>query len=192
MSVILRPEETPGIASSPGLVPLWAGLAALGAIRECAGYEASLKWPNDIMAGERKLGGILLEARTRGRSMDHAVLGIGINVNSRENDFPSDLRDTATSLMMEAGRPQETEELIKSLTLLLAGGLARMGETGGPEAMLREYRASCSTLGRKVSASFEGGEVSGVAADIDETGRLLIRVDGELRPISSADVVHLR
>jgi len=159
---------------------------------EFSGLETSLKWPNDIMAGERKLGGILLEARSQGSDMSHAVLGMGINVNSAESDFPPELEGTATSLMIETGRPQEIEGMIRALTLWLGRMLAMMGEPGGPETMLRQYRASCSTLGREVRARMNGKETTGMAIDIDETGRLLLLLDEKTIPISSADIVHLR
>jgi len=191
MSVILRPSQYPVIGTSPGLVPLLAGLSVLYALRECTGLVASLKWPNDIIAGDRKLGGILLEARSRGGGMDHAILGMGINVNSNHGDFPPELKGAATSLLMETGRKQDTEGIIRTLSLRLSTELDSMHAANGPEEMIKAYKAACSTLGRKVKALTPEGETTGTAVDIDGLGRLVMEIEGEHRALSSADITHL-
>ena len=190
MSVILRPEETPALDAAPGLVPLAAGLAALEAIAESTGYRPGLKWPNDIVStGGRKLGGILLEARSRAGRTGHAILGIGINVNSTDEDFPPELRGLATSIRMETGREHEAEGMIRALMASLERTLALMDR---PEVVLESYRAACLSLGREVRAEMPGSGITGRAVDIDALGRLVIEAGGILRPLSSADITHLR
>jgi len=191
MSVVLRPGDHPAIESRPGLVPLLAGLSVLHALRECSGLVASLKWPNDIMSGNRKLGGILLEARSRGGGMDHAILGMGINVNSSDGDFPSELKGAATSLLIETGRTQDIEKIIRALALRLTRELESMHAADGPGEMIEAYKAACSTIGRKVRAQTPDGESMGTAVDIDRHGRLIMESNGQLHALSSADIIHL-
>lgn len=199
MSIILRPSGTPALSRTPGLIPLAAGLAAVNAIRGAVCPEASLKWPNDIMAKGGKLGGILLEARSKAGAMDHAVLGIGINVNSRPEDFPDELRSVATSLLMETGRRTDMEALIRDLIKWLSATLGPLSTDEGSRAMLMQYRAACSTLGQRVRAETPaaagpagGGPLEGMAANIDDEGRLVIETPAGLTAISAADIIHLR
>ena len=192
MSVILRPEEASGLSSFPGIVPLMAGLCAVSAIRESTGLTPSLKWPNDILAGEKKLGGVLLEARSRGGRMRYAVLGIGINVNSGIDDFPPELRDTATSLSLETGSHTDMEAMTRALVHHLSDTIGLMDSKAGIDSILGMYRAACSTLGRQVKALMEGEDAVGLAQDIDPSGRLLLSTGGKLMPLSSADIIHLR
>ncbi len=102
VSVLLRPQIS---AMYLPLLPLAAGLAAAEAIRAVSGLTADLRWPNDLLIGPRKAGGILVEARNNSERLPHAVVGIGINVHQRS--FPSDLATPATSLDLETGAPSD-------------------------------------------------------------------------------------
>ena len=103
VSVLLRPQIP---AMYLPLLPLAAGLAAAEAIRAVAGLTADLRWPNDLLIGPRKVGGILVEATIHSEGPPHAVvLGIGINVHQRS--FPLDLATPATSLDLETGAPSD-------------------------------------------------------------------------------------
>ncbi len=98
VSVLLRPAVSP--ARLP-LIPLTAGLAAAKAISITSGLEVDLRWPNDLLIGARKAGGILVESKTEGDAVAFVVIGIGINVHQRA--FDPELSTPATSLELESG-----------------------------------------------------------------------------------------
>ena len=150
MSVVLRDFDE--------LLPLAAAVATCQAVP----LECRIKWPNDVWAGERKLAGILAEARPR---EGWAVLGIGLNVSTEE--FPPELTDVATSLLLE-GAEAGTEEVLSALV----AALGRRLEDDRAE-VLAACRDRDALKGRRVR--WEGGE--GTAAGIDDAGSLLVDTD---------------
>jgi BirA family biotin operon repressor/biotin-[acetyl-CoA-carboxylase] ligase len=166
LSVLLRPTE-----AALGWVPLLAGLAVARAVTEQAGLDARLKWPNDVLLGERKVAGLLAEA------VDGAVvLGIGLNVTTRRDELP---HEGATSLQLEGAKTTDRDTLLRALLRGLA-----LTDADRPA-----YRELCSTLGRDVQVHLPDGRVvQGRAEDVDEQGRLV--VGGT--PYAAGDVVHLR
>jgi BirA family biotin operon repressor/biotin-[acetyl-CoA-carboxylase] ligase len=187
-SVLLRPVAVP--PGRRGWVPLLAGVAIASAVAATAGLDARLKWPNDVLVGDRKLAGILAE-----QSADAIVIGAGINVSTRRDELPV---ETATSLTLEggarAGRPELLRAVLGELErryLAWAGGAS----PGDPDAsgLRTEYRRRCVTLGRPVRVEFPGGDAArGTALDVDLEGRLLLRTAGGPLAVSAGDVVHLR
>jgi BirA family biotin operon repressor/biotin-[acetyl-CoA-carboxylase] ligase len=168
-SVLLRPALP---QARWGWLPLWAGLGVVDAVRERCGLDATLKWPNDVLVGDRKLAGLLAQAVGGG-----VVLGIGLNVTTTREELP---HDGATSLQLEGARTTDRDTLLRAVLR----GLGRAVEAADPEA----YRARCSTLGRPVRVELAGRSVEGVAQAVDDDGRLV--VDGT--PYGAGDVVHLR
>jgi BirA family biotin operon repressor/biotin-[acetyl-CoA-carboxylase] ligase len=154
------------------LLPLRAGLA----VADLAGDDALVKWPNDVLAGGRKLAGILVEARPQS---GWAVLGIGVNVAVDLTALPADARAVAATLGREPAALEDTlEELLGHLERRLAEPAADC---------LSALRARDALLGRPVS--WDGGE--GTGAGIDDAGALLVRLpDGRLRTLE-AGAVHL-
>jgi BirA family biotin operon repressor/biotin-[acetyl-CoA-carboxylase] ligase len=183
MSIVLRPRLPP--AEAP-LIPLLAAAEMVGA----CGAPVAAKWPNDLVAGGRKLGGILPEAKLRGGVLGHLVLGIGINVTMGEDDFPAELRASATSLALE-GVTVEVDSLLRRFL----GGFRqryRPDEPGFPESVVRAYGPVCSTLGRRVRASTtDGATVEGTAVGLDATGGLVLETDRERRTVAFGEVAHL-
>lgn len=210
-SVLLRPGGVP-----PGLLgwmPLLAGVAVVSALREEAGVDARLKWPNDVLVGNAKLAGILAESRAGA-----VVVGIGINVFQRREELPV---DTATSLLLET-RAHEPEQgapapggQVRGGPLAGAGGDARgrlllavlgefarwyrawldQGSPGDADScgLRQEYLRWCATVGREVTVSLPGGRsLTGTAAGIDAAGRLELRTGSGVVQVSAGDVVHLR
>jgi len=194
VSVLLRPTVPP---ARFGWLPLLAGVALADTVREVAGAEARLKWPNDLLAGpeRRKSAGILAELVPGNGSggTPAVVLGIGLNVTLNADELP---RPDATSLALAGARTLDR-------TLLLAGLLDRLDRRyrawtyvgGDPEAsgLAPDYRAACATLGAEVRAELpDGGALTGRAEDVDDDGRLVIAHDGGRTAVAAADVVHLR
>ena len=183
LSVILRPNLPPQRAPELTLV---ASVAACDACRK-AGVEAGIKWPNDLLVGGRKVAGILTELSAEPDLVHWVVLGIGVNLNSGSGDFPADLRGVATSLSIERGQPVPRALFAAALLSELEQWLDRHAADGfGP---VREaWRERSVTLGREVRVDADGGEISGVAEDIDASGALLVRGRAGLVRVVSGDV----
>src|ERR1700742_3680755 len=193
VSVLLRPAE---IASARrGWLPLLAGVAAATAVRQSAGVPAVLKWPNDLLVGERKLAGILAE-----QSGDAVVVGLGLNVSATEPELP----DTgpgglpATSLHLAGATGLDR-------TALLTAVLEEFGRRyqawtgtqppGAPEASgLRTASLGLSTTtGRNVRVERPAGQLTtGQATGVDTEGRLIVTGPGGTEAVSAGDVRHLR
>jgi BirA family transcriptional regulator, biotin operon repressor / biotin---[acetyl-CoA-carboxylase] ligase len=190
-SVLLRPATVP--AARRGWLTLLAGVAVASAVRSVAGVDAVLKWPNDVLAGDGKLAGILAEQSPDGSAV---VVGIGLNVIA-----PLAVPASATSLiptsLVAQGATAGREEVLLGILTELERWYAAFRATPDPDqAGLRDaYRALCATLGQTVRIELPaGGVVTGVATDVDAEGRLLV-ADGtgdSVTPVSAGDVVHVR
>jgi BirA family transcriptional regulator, biotin operon repressor / biotin---[acetyl-CoA-carboxylase] ligase len=156
----------------PRLLPLAAGAA----VAELVGPEARIKWPNDVQSDGRKVAGILVEGRPQ---EGWAVLGIGLNVALRPEDFPAELRDLAGTLGLE---PQAVQSTLARLLELLDHWLA-----AGPAEVLTAVRTRDALLGKPVG----WGASEGVGAGLDDDGRLLVRGAQGLIALDAGEV-HLR
>ena len=191
-SVLLRPSSVP--PSQRGWLPLLTGVAVASAVRSSAGVDAALKWPNDVLAGDRKLAGILAEQSPDGSAV---VVGVGLNVAMREDALPvSPTGLPATSLLAQGANVDRESLLIEVLRQVERWYLAfRSDPDPVRTGLLDEYRSLCGTLGRAVRVELPAGRVlTGTAEDIDAGGRLLVRA-GEatsVTPVSAGDVIHLR
>jgi BirA family transcriptional regulator, biotin operon repressor / biotin---[acetyl-CoA-carboxylase] ligase len=186
-SIVLRPDLPP--AQAPELT-LVASVAICEALRQ-AGVGAGIKWPNDVVASGKKIGGILTELAAEPDRVTWVVLGVGVNVNARAEDFPAELRGDATSVLLERGQPAPRALLAAACFTAIEDWVDVLLEKGF--APVREaWRERSVTLGRTVVASVEGREIQGLAEDIDETGALLVRGPAGLERIHSGDVALLR
>jgi len=164
-------EEGSGLYCSMVLEPapvltLALGLATADAIATVTGITCDLRWPNDVMLGDKKVAGILVQL-VDGR----AIAGIGINVN--QSEFPADLADLATSLRMETGRELDPTELL--IALLPAVDSCAKEEK---ENVLRLFtHASSYAAGRRVSVQQPDGVIVGTTAGLDADGFLIVRKD---------------
>ncbi|MDP9396886.1 MAG: biotin--[acetyl-CoA-carboxylase] ligase [Actinomycetota bacterium] len=193
-SVLLRPADVP--AAAWGWLPLVVGVALATALRRHAGVDALLKWPNDVLVAERKLAGVLVE---RVDDLDHvdgpaAVVGVGVNVLQRADELPV---PTATSLALAGATSTDRAALLRAALHELAGryGQWRVAAGDVERAGLRaEYRDLSASLGRPVRISLpDGGLLEGTAADVDSSGRLVLRdAGGGIAALSAGDVVHVR
>jgi BirA family biotin operon repressor/biotin-[acetyl-CoA-carboxylase] ligase len=182
-SVLLR---TPIPAIRLPLLPLAAGLAAADAICAVVGLTVDLRWPNDLLIGPRKAGGILVESKISGGAAEFAVVGNGINVH--QCAFDSELSTLATSLDLEAGRRVSRQDLLVSLlksleceTLLLADPAAKV------TIPARVEQASTWIRGRHVEV--HGPQAcTGVTAGLDENGFLLVRTDSGVVTVQTGGI----
>jgi BirA family biotin operon repressor/biotin-[acetyl-CoA-carboxylase] ligase len=183
MSLLLVPRAS--AADWPWL-PLLVGYGAARTLRQL-GAPVSLKWPNDVLLGDRKLAGILTE-RVDTPGGPALVAGIGINVDQAREELP---HDGATSLALE-GVDVDRTELLAVLLRSLKGEYDAF-QRGELVALRTAYAASCATLGRQVRVELPSGDaLVGEATAIDEGGRLLVAGPAGVVPVSAGDVVHAR
>jgi len=174
--------------------PLFSPAAAVGVlagIEQATGLQAGIKWPNDIMIGEKKLGGILLETGAGG---DQAplVIGLGLNVNMEREDFPEDLRASATSLKAVLGKEIDRTALLIALLNGMAESIIAL-QSGSKTTVLAAVRAACLTIGKRIRVSTPQKIIEGWAEDIEEDGALRIRMGDQTHlKILMGDITHLR
>lgn len=185
VSLILRPALSP---SQTPLIGLAAGLAAAETIRDATTLQPLLKWPNDVLIGDRKVCGVLVDLAATQNRVRWAVVGMGLNLNVME--FPPYLRTTATSLAIEVGHELDIDRV---RVKFLAQFEMQYNElsANGPEALLAAWHSTPSMLGKIIRISIGSEEVEGVAEGLDADGRLLLRLaDGAVRGFSAGQV-HL-
>ncbi|MDY6989365.1 MAG: biotin--[acetyl-CoA-carboxylase] ligase [Thermodesulfobacteriota bacterium] len=188
VSVILRPQVPPEWGSRTTLA---AGVALAVAIEEL-GLRPCLKWPNDMMIGHRKVAGILTEANFEQNRIASIIVGVGVNVNTRGQDFPVSIREVATSLRLSAGWPVARVTLLQRFLRQLEVWYELLCQ-GSFERILETWRNYESILGSFVEVGVPGSKLLGVAEDIDSHGRLLVRDKmGRLHQIMAGDVVRCR
>jgi len=181
-------------------LPLITALAAAEAIETVASVNVGVKWPNDLLIAERKVGGILCESATTERSGLFQVIGVGLNVNGQLTDFPEEIRDIATTIRHETGRLIDRNRLLAQLLNELEACIEEF-EMRGSERIALAYQRRCTTLGKTIKATLtEGKEFIGLAEAIDRDGSLRVVQrplprDGrapEILYLRVADIVHVR
>jgi len=183
MSLLLRPD---GGAADVHRIVQAVGVAVVRAVGALTGVAASLKWPNDVLVGERKLAGILAEGVWEGDRLDALVVGVGIN-RAWPRPLPEHLAGSMIDLLEAAGTEVDAGSLVDAVLT----GLDHLD--AHPEELDPAYRAALSTLGRDVRVEVAGGEVVGRAVDVDEHGALVLELPGGgRRAVLAGDVVHLR
>ena len=177
LSVVLRPALS---ADQWPLVGFAAGVGAARAVEEIAHIRVGLKWPNDLMVGERKLGGVLVEARGPA-----AIAGIGINANITLDRLPPDIRPIATSLHAVLARPVDLAALARTVLEQFERVYDLLAQNA--QDVLAGWRERDLVRGRQVRLS-GAQELEGVAEDVDHAGALLVRTDAGIRRIVAGDV----
>ncbi len=174
-------------------IPLIAALAASRAVQVTTSLKPSVKWPNDILSGNRKLGGILCESSGVGTAHATVTVGIGLNVNVRRDEFPEELREIATSLAIETQHPCDRTALLAALLVELETRCESF-LAGNHGDILKEYMLRCSTIGRRVRIELaHEAHMDGMADSIQTDGSLrIIRDDRTTTDIRTGDVIHLR
>ena len=184
-SVLLRPALSPAAASR---ITVAASVAVARAIRQSCGVDARIKWPNDVMVNGKKLAGILTELRAEADEIFLAILGIGIDVNCRVEDFPNELSGIATSLELETGSAQDRVALAAQVLIAL-DECYRTALTDF-ETVVDEWAKLCTTLGRHIVVTMGQHRIEGFAQALDSDGALLVRRDsGQIERILGGDLV---
>ncbi len=185
LSIILRPKMLP---NKTPLITLMAAVACAEAIDEVVGLIPAIKWPNDLMIGKKKLGGILTEADMELDRIHFVVVGIGINVNMPPSEFPPSIKDIATSLLEAGGRNVSRTALTQAILRQLEQWYARLGQ-GRAEEIRRRWLELSLVRGQEIEVAFMEEVVRGTALEIDEDGALLVQTNnGTIRRIVAGDV----
>lgn len=176
-SLVLRPPLAP---DRGGLLSLLAGTAMARACADAGAATVACKWPNDLLVGGRKAGGILAESVVAGDRFEHVALGVGVNLGEPPPDVPG------------AGAiDADDEALLSAFVVAFAEGY-RPDEPGFGRVVVDAYRERCATLGRRVRARTVGGRTAeGEAVDVDETGGLVLRTGAGLEVVRFGAVEHL-
>ena len=184
MSLILRPEFEPIHAS---MLTLLAAMAVEEGIRRTSGLSCQIKWPNDIVLNGKKVCGILTEMSTEEDSIRYVVVGIGMNVNLES--FPEDLRDKATSLLLESGKPIRRTELAAAVLSAWEACYGIFLKTLDFGSLMEEYNKRLVNRGRQVMVLTPGGSWQGDCLGINHEGELLVRkADGTVEAVMSGEV----
>lgn len=185
LSVLLRPEIPPAKAPQLALV---AGLAVAEAF-EREGLGASIKWPNDVLLAGRKACGVLTELEAEADRTRFVVVGIGVNLNSTRDDFPPELRDTATSAKLAGGRDVHRARFAATLLQRLEECYARFLAVGFG-GLVRDWDKRSALVGRDLTVDGPDGRVTGRYAGVDADGALLLDEPGggRARRVLAGDV----
>ena len=189
LSIVLRPDISPRDATA---VTLLSAVACASAVRKTLGVPISIKWPNDLIIGHRKVGGILTEIKADIDRISYAVVGIGMNVNMTKQDIPDEIKQIASSLLIESDDHVSRTELAASL-ISEYDRWYDLFLNGGKKVILDEWIGMSSTIGNPVRVVTGNGAFEGIADGIDDEGLLIIRLtDGTFRKISAGDVTMVR
>jgi len=179
LSVLLRPQLSP-----ESLLPVTAlaGVAVCNAVEKVCGVRPGLKWPNDLVLGNRKLCGILAEMGMDADSgLPYLVLGVGLNVLQDTEDFSPEIREIATSLTIELKRHVSRSALAAAMIEELDQMYAAL-KKGKTESYLVAYRKDCVNLGKAVQLiGMDGLRESAEAVDVDETFGLVVQTSSGIK-----------
>lgn len=188
-SIILRPHIK---TSESSQISIMAGVAVAEVLNTHCPGKISLKWPNDVLLSNKKVSGILSLAKIDERKIDFIVLGIGINVNIGRNQFLEEIRNSATSLAMEAGQEISRQELIIRLYENLEKWYKRLLQKGFG-SVREKWLELTQMIGQKVQVTFKEETVEGKATGIDDDGSLILLTKGnKIINVSAGDATIKR
>ncbi|MCM8796482.1 MAG: biotin--[acetyl-CoA-carboxylase] ligase [Candidatus Omnitrophica bacterium] len=182
-SVILRPKLAPANIS---ILTLLAAVSVVEAVKKIAGVDTEIKWPNDILLENKKLGGILTELNAEMDKVNFVIIGIGLNVNNDKRFLPSG----AISLKEKSAQETSRIELLQEILRRLETNYFILGHKGS-KAIIERWREYAITLHRRVKVYCQGQYIEGEVVNIDTDGGLLVRKDsGVIQKIFSGDLIH--
>jgi BirA family biotin operon repressor/biotin-[acetyl-CoA-carboxylase] ligase len=182
-SLIFRP---PLAADQVQQLTMVCGLAVVDAVAATTGLQAGLKWPNDILVGGDKVGGILSEVELRGERVEYAVVGIGLNVNQGPEQLPQGLAIPASSLSIELGRDVDRLALLRAVLQAVERRYLALRQGASPH---EEWAQRLTMLGQTVVVSQGEERLEGLAEGVAADGALLLRLpDGQQHRVLAGDV----
>ena len=147
-----------------------ATLAVQRTVSLSSGLPTSVKWPNDVRIGGRKISGILIETEFEGGKLDHALVGIGLNVNLDVDAYP-EISETATSLRSATGHEFDRNEVFISALRNLEEWYRRVA---GGESLTKRWAESLETIGKHVQLRWRDSTIEGIAESVDDSGNLVV------------------
>jgi len=189
ISIAIKPHIPPKDAT---LITLTSVVACTTALRRYTEIPVQIKWPNDMLIEEKKVGGILTEMKIEGEKIKAVVVGMGINVNMTEDDLPDEIKDIATSLKIYKGedfsRALLAVEIIKECDKWY-----QLLEKKNRKTIIDRWMQLSGTIGRQVKIVMTDKEIYGTAEAIDEEGRLIVKLpDSSYEKICAGDVTLMR
>ena len=179
MSLILT-EQIP--TEKAGFIPLVAGISTIKALGNRSTFPL-LKWPNDILIGGKKAGGILCESRWAEKKFRAIVVGIGINVNETKNDFPDEMKSFATSLAIETGHSLQRELVASTLINAFEEYWGKLHES--PQEIIADWISVCGHINQKISFNYNNVKYDGIFKGIDNQGQAIVTIEGNDQMFSS-------
>ena len=184
MTILLYPDIPP--VKAPQLTLLMAIAVAEG-IQEVTGLETKIKWPNDIVISKKKICGILTEMGTNGVKINYVLIGVGINVNLKE--FPEEMQDKATSLLLEGGHEYDRNQVIALVMKYFEINYEKFIQTCDFMHLLDDYHRILANLDQPVRVIDGDRSFEGICRGIDEKGELLVeKQDKEVVKVSAGEV----
>jgi len=185
MSIILRPNIVTENISQITLI----GAAAVQKAIMKMGIKTTIKWPNDIVLNSRKVCGILTEMSGEIDHINYLVMGIGINVNLEEKDLPMELKDVATSLIIESGKYMDRKLLLANVLNIFEGLYNDFVQSGNIKETMEICRENSLLIGREIQLINRGKVRKAKAIDISDSGELVIEnQQGTIEYIVSGEV----
>lgn len=189
MTIILRPDIEPTKAPQLTLV---TGVAVAETLNQECNLDVGIKWPNDILIGDKKVCGILTEVKADRGKVDYVLVGIGIDLNVDLTIFPPELRGATTSLKAELDREIKGAELVQKFLQNFEVYYDEFKE-GKFRDILNEWRRLSKTIGNYVEVHKKGGVSYGEAVGVNKDGKLILEMeDGTLRKIISGECIHIK
>src|SRR3989442_2375522 len=183
VTLLLRPRLAP--VQAP-LLTMMAGLSAHSAMQALTGLAIDLKWPNDLLIGGKKVGGVLTEMHAEPNQVRFVIVGLGLNVNQEK--FPGELGNAATSLRAEAGKPQSRMELLVRLLREFESDYNRFRREGVASVVARFESVSSYARGKRVRVTNGTESYAGTTAGLGPEGLLQVeREDGRVTAVISGD-----
>lgn len=189
LSIAIKPNIPPKYAT---LLTLTIVVACTTALRRYTDVPVMIKWPNDMLINERKVGGILTEMKIEEEKIKSAIVGIGINVNMTEEDIPEEIKEIASSLKIYK-RQDFSRSLLAAEIIKESDRWYQLLEKRQIKTIIDRWMQLSDTLGRQVKIVLSNRELIATAEAIDEEGRLIVKLnDGTYEKISAGDVTLLR
>ncbi len=185
LSLIIRPKILPSQAS---ILTLLSAVSVCEAIKELTSLEPQIKWPNDILINNKKLGGILTELNAEMDEIKFMVIGIGLNVNNDKKNLASQATSLKEQMQEHVNRVNFLQEILRRIEKNYLSFRER-----GAKPIVEKWRQQNITLGRRIKVYSHKEHIEGMGVDIDTDGGLLLRKDsGLIQKVMAGDVVHCR